>query len=248
MVGAGAALVDVRPFEDFATGHVPGSLSIALRDQFATWLGWLVPDDRQLVFVVGPEQDRDELITQCLKVDYQYLTGELAGGIGSWAADGRRLATIEVVEPHAVDDRTVLDVRQDAEWASGHLPGGAARRARRTRRQGGGPSREVAGFLLAYAPTWNWVIAANVLLGLNQGLAWSTTGANCRQFDHRPSDTVWPTRSGIALRLLPARSMSRAVQCGRRLGPLQRNAVGHVSVSRRKSRCAALASSNQRLG
>jgi len=30
-------------------------------------------------------------------------------------------------------------------------------------------------FLLIYAPDWNWVIFANVLLGINQGLAWSST-------------------------------------------------------------------------
>jgi len=30
-------------------------------------------------------------------------------------------------------------------------------------------------FLLMYAPGWNWVIAANILLGINQGLAWSST-------------------------------------------------------------------------
>src|SRR6476620_6622922 len=30
-------------------------------------------------------------------------------------------------------------------------------------------------FLLMYAPSWGWVIAANVLLGINQGLAWSST-------------------------------------------------------------------------
>lgn len=30
-------------------------------------------------------------------------------------------------------------------------------------------------FLLLYAPNWNWIIAANVLLGINQGLTWSTT-------------------------------------------------------------------------
>jgi predicted MFS family arabinose efflux permease len=30
-------------------------------------------------------------------------------------------------------------------------------------------------FLLMYAPSWNWVIAANVFLGINQGLAWSST-------------------------------------------------------------------------
>lgn len=30
-------------------------------------------------------------------------------------------------------------------------------------------------FMLMLAPNWNWIIAANVLLGLNQGLAWSST-------------------------------------------------------------------------
>jgi MFS family permease len=30
-------------------------------------------------------------------------------------------------------------------------------------------------FLLMWAPSWNWVLAANVLLGISQGLTWSTT-------------------------------------------------------------------------
>ena len=29
--------------------------------------------------------------------------------------------------------------------------------------------------LLMYAPDWNWIIAANILLGINQGLTWSST-------------------------------------------------------------------------
>ncbi|MDB5191727.1 MAG: transporter [Segetibacter sp.] len=30
-------------------------------------------------------------------------------------------------------------------------------------------------WILMYAPAWNWIIAANILLGINQGLAWSST-------------------------------------------------------------------------
>ncbi len=30
-------------------------------------------------------------------------------------------------------------------------------------------------FALGFAPTWNWILAANVLLGVSQGLTWSTT-------------------------------------------------------------------------
>jgi Arabinose efflux permease len=29
--------------------------------------------------------------------------------------------------------------------------------------------------LLLYAPSWNWVVFANILLGINQGLCWSST-------------------------------------------------------------------------
>ncbi len=30
-------------------------------------------------------------------------------------------------------------------------------------------------FMFLYAPSWNWIVAANVLLGVNQGFAWSMT-------------------------------------------------------------------------
>jgi MFS family permease len=30
-------------------------------------------------------------------------------------------------------------------------------------------------FLLMWAPTWNWILFANLLLGISQGLTWSTT-------------------------------------------------------------------------
>ncbi|MFN6550641.1 MFS transporter [Mycolicibacterium septicum] len=46
-------------------------------------------------------------------------------------------------------------------------------------------------FLLAWAPTWEWIVAANVLLGLNQGLAWSMT-VNMK------IDLVGPARRGLA--------------------------------------------------
>jgi len=44
--GEGADLVDGRPMAAYAAGHIPGSLSIALRPAFASWLGWVVSPDR----------------------------------------------------------------------------------------------------------------------------------------------------------------------------------------------------------
>src|SRR4029077_1901379 len=39
MLDAGEIALDVRPGEEFASGHVPGSVNIALSGQFATWAG-----------------------------------------------------------------------------------------------------------------------------------------------------------------------------------------------------------------
>src|SRR6516162_1320895 len=49
-------------------------------------------------------------------------------------------------------------------------------------------------FLLAYGPTWAWIVAANVLLGVNQGLTWSTTVI-------MKIDLVGPRRRGLAMGL-----------------------------------------------
>ncbi len=49
-------------------------------------------------------------------------------------------------------------------------------------------------FLIISAPSWGWIVAANILLGLNQGLAWSMT-VNMK------IDLVGPRRRGMALGL-----------------------------------------------
>ena len=122
LTDTGALVVDVRPVAVFAAGHVPGSLSIPLRDQFATWLGWLVEPERPLVFVLDHDQDRLDVVRQALKVGYEHLIGELAGGIEAWEAAGLPLRRVPLV-PAAGVTGTVVDVRQDAEYATGHLPG-----------------------------------------------------------------------------------------------------------------------------
>jgi MFS family permease len=49
-------------------------------------------------------------------------------------------------------------------------------------------------FLVIWAPTWSWIVGANVLLGVNQGLTWSTTVV-------MKIDLVGPERRGLAMGL-----------------------------------------------
>jgi MFS family permease len=49
-------------------------------------------------------------------------------------------------------------------------------------------------FVLMWAPTWNWVLFANALLGVSQGLTWSTTVI-------MKIDLVGPAQRGLAMGL-----------------------------------------------
>jgi len=117
----GAVLVDARPMADFASAHPQGAISIQHRPVFGSWLGWLVDRERPVVFVLDESTDRDDLVRQCLTVGHEAILGELDGGVDAWRDAGLPIRSIPLVDPSAVA-ATVIDVRQDAEWATGHLP------------------------------------------------------------------------------------------------------------------------------
>src|SRR5438067_861326 len=119
---AGAIVIDVRPFVDFAHDHIPGALSIVLRPAFASWLGWIVPADRPLIFVRAPDQDGRDLVEQCLKIGYENLAGELDSGMYAWRAAGLPVSTIAIRQVNDELQGAPLDVRQASEWAAGHIP------------------------------------------------------------------------------------------------------------------------------
>ena len=85
-------------------------------------LGWIVDLDRPVVIVAGDDQDRAEIVRQCLDIGHDALVGELDGGVDAWRASGRRITGIPLVAP---DDMvgTVIDVRLRSEFDNGHVPG-----------------------------------------------------------------------------------------------------------------------------
>jgi MFS family permease len=70
----------------------------------------------------------------------------------------------------------------------------AARAGRRRLLIGGWAVALPVPLLIAVAPSWAWIVAANALLGVNQGLAWSMTVV-------MKIDLVGPRRRGLALGL-----------------------------------------------
>lgn len=126
----GRAVLDVRPAGAFAERHVPGSYGIALDAPLITWAGWLIPFGAPLVLVSEGPADLAEAVRQLIRIGYDDLRGYLQGGLEAWEAAGmpvdciRTLPVAELRKRLATTDAPlVLDVRQDAEWLAGHIPG-----------------------------------------------------------------------------------------------------------------------------
>jgi hydroxyacylglutathione hydrolase len=119
----GAQIIDLRPVASFARSHPAGALSIPLRPAFASWLGWLAPDDRPLVIMREISQDPGEILWQALKIGYENILGEAAGGIEAWQAAGLPTRSINLIKPDQVAEVSILDIRQTSEFDAGHLPG-----------------------------------------------------------------------------------------------------------------------------
>ena len=125
----GAVVLDARSPEAFAGGHIPGALNVGLSNSFSTWAGTVL-EERDNVLLVLEDPDRLwEATWQLLRTGYEQPVGWLSGGMQAWRTSGESVEVIDELSVRTLkrlmDDlaMTVLDVRQPAEWAEGHIPG-----------------------------------------------------------------------------------------------------------------------------
>ncbi len=130
----GALTVDVRSDEQFASGHIPGAVSIpAIRGGFGTKLAWVAAGIPQLIFVGSSDADAERAGNLAAAVglaDAVRAGGLLSGGWSSWAAENRPVATLERVAAADVDQYIdgpdpiqILDVRDTHEFVHASIPG-----------------------------------------------------------------------------------------------------------------------------
>jgi hydroxyacylglutathione hydrolase len=124
----GGFALDVRSHEQFAAGHVPGSVNIALSGQFASWAGTLLGLAANPVLIAESRSMMAEARMRLARVGLEKVSGYLEGGVDAWSKAGLKLATlpqisVEALRENLSSDMQVLDVRREAEWESGHIDG-----------------------------------------------------------------------------------------------------------------------------
>ena len=126
----GAAVVDVRKGRRYDAGHIPGSYSVGIDGPLSAWVGWLIPRGRPIVLAGGTDAQHAEALLQLRRIGFDEVKGVLDGGMDAWQSSGRALSTFETLDIEdmaewilSAEPMTVVDTRDEHEWASGHVPG-----------------------------------------------------------------------------------------------------------------------------
>lgn len=127
----GVIVLDFRPGDQFAAGHVPGSINIPLSGQFASWAGILLGLSSRPLLVATSPQQLSEARTRLVRVGIDDARGYLQDGIEGWVRAGLNLAelpqiTVQQLNEHfGADKFQLLDVRRKPEWETGHIEAAA---------------------------------------------------------------------------------------------------------------------------
>ena len=131
-LGGRATVIDTRSTDNFAAGHVPGTLNIPLGKSFLNWIGALVPETED--FYIITETDSDEAMKNVLgdlcKIGLTRVAGVFRSDVlREWKSRRGGLEHVSQLEPTDLkkvagkDGLQVVDVRSPEEWSGGHLPG-----------------------------------------------------------------------------------------------------------------------------
>lgn len=127
----GATVVDTRPSAAFAAGHVPGTINIPLNKSFNTWAGWLLHYDREFYLLTDADSPAsiDEAVRDLAMIGLDRVAGYFTSeSVGDWASGGGALQTVSSISAPELErlrsgGAEVIDVRGQAEWEAGHIPG-----------------------------------------------------------------------------------------------------------------------------
>jgi hydroxyacylglutathione hydrolase len=123
----GVTALDVRPGEQFARGHIPGSINIALSGQFASWAGAVLGLSARPVLIADTPEQLAEARTRLARIGLESERGYLKDGVDGWKRAGFTLSQLSEITVQDLQERLksgtiqVLDVRREPEWQAGHI-------------------------------------------------------------------------------------------------------------------------------
>jgi hydroxyacylglutathione hydrolase len=126
-VKEGAVILDTRERNEYAAGHVPGSLLSPLNKQFNTVAGSYITEEEEIYLVVE-EHNVVEAIRDLYNIGLDNVKGYVtARDLQIYKSQGGKMDALEVTNFDAVknlgENDAILDVRKGSEYEEFHLEG-----------------------------------------------------------------------------------------------------------------------------
>lgn len=126
-VAGGEWVVDLRNRTLYSAEHLAGTIGIELGQQFATYLGWLIPWDSPLTLIGETEADVASAQRQLVRIGIERPDGAAIGDISQLAAsadlESYPRSSFAELKSRGSDDLVILDVRRDDERSTHEIPG-----------------------------------------------------------------------------------------------------------------------------
>ena len=125
----GLTVIDTRPAEQFAAGHIPGTINIPPESSFTNWAGWLLKYDRPF-YLICDDRDFSTVTRNLAAIGLDNGAGFFdLSCLALWVDSGRELAHYQVKDPTWAAQQleegkaALIDVRGLSEWGEEHIPG-----------------------------------------------------------------------------------------------------------------------------
>jgi hydroxyacylglutathione hydrolase len=113
-------VLDVRPFDAFASGHVPGALSVPLSGtRFSTKAAFVLEPGRPVVVVATDEPEAEGGVRGLRSVGVLDVTGYVLGG----GPETLAVVAVEELDDLLAEGAELVDVREKDERDSGYIAG-----------------------------------------------------------------------------------------------------------------------------
>ncbi len=120
VVPKGAQVIDVRPVDAFAAGHLEGALSVPVDGtRFSTKAAFVVDPERPVVVAATDEAEAERAVSHLRSVAVLDVSGYVLGG-GSETLD---LVAVDELDRLLADGAELIDVREKDERDGGYIAG-----------------------------------------------------------------------------------------------------------------------------
>jgi hydroxyacylglutathione hydrolase len=135
-------VIDGREITAYGGGHIKDAVHIGLRASFPIWAGKIIDETfpvwagrmvdpvLHIALVLPEEADIKDAQLYLYRIGIENITGYLREGFRTWLEAGYTFVKTEQMSVHELDQKIkdkaqlqLLDVRTEAEWENGHIPG-----------------------------------------------------------------------------------------------------------------------------